>query len=257
MTALEQYNAYATIARKEVGRCLRIWTQVFVPPVITMLLYYCIFGKVVGKHVPSISGYSYIQFISPGLIMMSVLMSAYINTSSSFFSAKFSRSIEEMLVSPMPNWIILMGYVTGSVFRSVVVGIMVLLTSLLFTHVLVHHWFVLTYTLFFTSTLFSLIGLLNGIVARKFDDVSWVPSFVISPLTYLAGVFYSISLLPPLWRFLSELNPIRYIISSFRYGMLGIEGADINIALVALVIFNIVFIVINLSMLKNSKGLRN
>ncbi len=257
MTALEQYNAYATIARKEVGRCLRIWTQVFVPPVITMLLYYCIFGKVVGKHVPSINGYSYIQFISPGLIMMSVLMSAYINTSSSFFSAKFSRSIEEMLVSPMPNWIILLGYVTGSVFRSVVVGVMVLLTSLLFTHVFVHHWFVLIYTLFFTSTLFSLIGLLNGIVARKFDDVSWVPSFVISPLTYLAGVFYSISLLPPLWRFLSELNPIRYIISSFRYGMLGIEGTDINIALVALAIFNVIFIMINLFMLKNSKGLRN
>jgi ABC-2 type transport system permease protein len=257
MTPIELYNAYTTIARKEVGRCLRIWLQVFVPPVITMMLYYCIFGKVVGKHVPSIHGFTYIQFISPGLIMMSVLMSAYINTSSSFFSAKFSRSIEEMLVSPMPNWIVILGYITGSVFRSVVVGVFVVLTSLIFTHLDIHHWFIMAYTLLSTSILFSLIGLLNGVFARKFDDVSWVPSFVITPLTYLAGVFYSISLLPPVWRFISKLNPIHYIISSFRYGMLGIGGGDIVLALISLTLFNAVFFIINLYYLKHSTGLRS
>ncbi len=258
MTPLEQYHALMTIVRKEVGRCLRIWMQVFVPPVITMTLYYCIFGKVVGGFVPQsvTHGIAYIQFISPGLIMMSVLMSSFINTSSSFFGAKFSRCIEEMLMSPMPGYIIIIGYLSGGLFRGVFVGALVVATSLLFTHLHVYNWLTFLYAIFSTSLLFSSIGLLNGIFAKKFDDVAWIPSFVITPLTYLGGVFYSISQLPSLWRTLSLFDPIHYIIESFRYSMLGINGGSVATSLIAITLFNVLFFFINLHLLKNSKGMR-
>jgi ABC-2 type transport system permease protein len=259
MNMIEQYNALMTIVRKEVGRCLRIWMQIFVPPVITMTLYYCIFGKVVGHFVPSnvTHGVPYIQFISPGLIMMSVLMSSFINTSSSFFGAKFSRCVEEMMVSPMSGTVIIFGYLSGGLFRGMIVGALVLVVSLLFTHLQIYNWLAFFYTIISTSLLFSLIGLLNGIFAKKFDDVAWIPSFVITPLTYLGGVFYSVSQLPAIWRTVSMFNPIHYIIKSFRFSMLGIGGEHVVTSLIFISLFNVLFFFINLYLLNNSRGMRD
>ena len=258
MSPLEQYHALMTIVRKEVGRCIRIWMQVFVPPVITMMLYYCIFGKVVGGFVPNrvTHGFSYVQFISPGLIMMSILTSSFINTSSSFFGAKFSRCIEEMLVSPMPGYLIILGYLAGGMFRGVVVGGLVLAVSLVFTHLQVYSWSVFFYTIVSTSMLFSLIGLLNGVFAKKFDDVSWIPSFVITPLTYLGGVFYSVSQLPSFWHTVSLFDPIHYIIQAFRFSMLGVEGHFVFLSLAIITVFNVFFFTINLVLLRRSQGMR-
>jgi ABC-2 type transport system permease protein len=258
MNFLEQYHALMTIIRKEITRCVRIKFQVFLPPVISMALFYCIFGSILGRHIPTsyTSGVAYIQYISPGLIMMSILMNSFINTSSSFFGSKFSRSIEEMIVSPMPNYIILLGYICGGVFRGIVVGILVVLMSLFFTHLQVQHWVVLLAVAFLTSVFFSQIGLLNGIFAKNFDDISWIPSFVIQPLTYLAGVFYSIQQLPPFWKLLSLLDPIHYIINNFRYAMLGVEGQTLTVSLLVLVGLNIVFFMFNLYLMKYSKGMR-
>ena len=258
MNFLEQYHALMTIIRKEIRRCVRIKYQVFLPPVISMALFYCIFGSILGRHIPAsyTAGKSYIQYISPGLIMMSVLMSAFINTSSSFFGSKFSRSIEELLVSPMPDYIIIVGYTVGGVFRGLIVGFLVILMSLFFTHLNVSHWWVLIAVAFLTAFFFSQIGLLNGIFAKKFDDVSWIPSFVIQPLTYLAGVFYSIYQLPQPWITISMLDPIHYIINNFRYAMLGIEGQSLVLSMIVLCVLNVVFFLLNAYLLKNSKRMR-
>lgn len=195
----EQWIAFTTILRKEIKRFTRIWVQTLLPPVITMALYFVIFGKLIGGRIGDMGGFSYVQFVAPGLIMMAVLTNAYANVVSSFFSAKFQRSIEEVLVSPTPNYIILLGYTMGGVARGLCVGVLVTLMSLLFTHLHIHSWLITLTIVLLTSMLFSLAGFINAVYANTFDDVSIVPTFILTPLTYFGGVFYSISMLPEIW----------------------------------------------------------
>jgi len=219
--------ALQTLLRKEIRRFMRIWSQTLLPPAITMSLYFLIFGKFIGSQIRDIDGYSYIEYIVPGLIMMSVITNAYANTSSSFFLTKFNKSIEEMLVSPMSNFITLIGFTLGGTVRGILVGMIVLLISMLFTKVTVMHPLIVIFIAILASTVFSLGGLINSIYAKRFDDISFIPTFVLTPLTYLGGVFYSIQQLPPFWRSISVFNPLLAIVDTFRYGMLG--TSDLNI----------------------------
>jgi len=224
MTPRQHINAFLTLLRKEISRCFRIWPQTFAAPVITSTLYFIIFGKILGARVGDQHGFSYIQFIAPGLILMSVLMGSYINTSSSFFGTKFSRAVEELLMSPMPTSTIVLGYTLGGVFRGLFTGLIVSIIAMVFTHIHYVHIWLMFYSIFITSFLFALVGMINGIFARTFDEVSWIPSFILTPLTYLAGVFYSISLLPPVWQVISHFDPVYYLISAFRFSMLGLKS---------------------------------
>ncbi|MEA9391822.1 ABC transporter permease [Acerihabitans sp. TG2] len=233
--------ALKSIWRKEVNRFGRIWIQTLVPPVITMALYFIIFGNLIGSRIGEMHGFSYMQFIVPGLIMMSVITNAYTNVASSFFSAKFQRNIEELLVAPVPTHVIIAGYVGGGVARGICVGILVTAISLFFVPFHVHSWWVVGVTLILTAVLFSLAGLLNAVFAKTFDDISLIPTFVLTPLTYLGGVFYSLSLLPPIWQAVSKLNPIVYMISGFRFGFLGISDVPLTFTLSVLVVFILVF----------------
>lgn len=216
-----------TLVKREINRFTRIWTQTLIPPAITMTLYFIIFGKFIGSQIQMINGFTYIQYIVPGLVIMSVMTNAFANTVSSFFLTKFNKSIEEMLVSPMPNVVILVGFMLGGTLRGVLVGILVMLIALLFTHVPVHHIGIVIGMAILSSMVFSLGGLINGIYAKNFDDISFIPTFVLTPLTYLGGVFYSIKQLPPFWQSISLLNPILDMVDTFRYGLLGIS--DVNI----------------------------
>lgn len=256
MSVQEQWIAFLTILNKEIKRFTRIWIQTLLPPAITMILYFVIFGKLIGSRIGDMGGFSYIEFVAPGLIMMAVITNAYANVSSSFFSAKFQRSIEELLVSPTPNCIILLGYVMGGVARGVAVGLIVTMMSLFFTDLHVHHWFTTIFIVFMTSVLFSLAGFINAIYANTFDDVSIIPTFVLTPLTYFGGVFYSINLLPEFWQQVSVLNPILHMVNAFRYGMLGITDLNIGMALVGLTVFVVILFVIALNLLKTGKRLR-
>jgi ABC-2 type transport system permease protein len=256
MTAAEQWIAFLTILRKEIKRFTRIWIQTLLPPAITMILYFVIFGKLIGSRIGEMGGFSYIEFVAPGLIMMAVITNAYANVSSSFFSAKFQRSIEELLVSPTPNYIILLGYVMGGVARGVAVGLIVTAMSLFFTDLHIHHWFTTLFIVFMTSVVFSLAGFINAIYANTFDDVSIIPTFVLTPLTYFGGVFYSINLLPEFWQQVSVLNPILHMVNAFRYGMLGISDLHIGMALVGLTLFVAILFAIALHLLKTGKRLR-
>lgn len=222
-----QLVALATIVRKEVTRFLRIWTQALVPAVITTTLYFVIFGNLIGRRIGEMGGFAYIDFIIPGLILMSVITASYANVSSSFFSAKFQDFIEEILVSPTTNLVIIAGYVTGGVARGLCVGVLVTLVSLLFTELQVYNFMVLASTAFLTAVLFSLAGMINGIYARTFDDIALAPTFILTPLTYLGGVFYSIRLLPDFWQGASLANPILYMINAFRYGFLGVSDISL------------------------------
>ena len=219
--------ALYTLLRKEIWRFMRIWSQTLLPPAITMSLYFIIFGKFIGAQIQHIEGFAYIQYIVPGLVMMSVMTNAYANTASSFFLTKFNKSIEEMLVAPMSNLIILLGFTLGGALRGVLVGIIVLLISFLFTHVPMHHLGIVVAMALLAAIVFSLGGLINGIYAKRFDDISFIPTFILTPLTYLGGVFYSIKQLPLPWRSLSMFNPILDMVDAFRYGLLGIS--DLNI----------------------------
>jgi ABC-2 type transport system permease protein len=256
MTVSEQWIAFLTILRKEIKRFTRIWIQTLLPPAITMILYFVIFGKLIGSRIGEMGGFSYIEFVAPGLIMMAVITNAYANVSSSFFSAKFQRSIEELLVSPTPNYIILLGYVMGGVARGMAVGLIVTVMSLFFTDLYIHHWATTLFIVFMTSVLFSLAGFINAIYANTFDDVSIIPTFVLTPLTYFGGVFYSISLLPEFWQKVSVLNPILHMVNAFRYGMLGFSDVHIGSALVGLTVFVAVLFAIALHLLKTGKRLR-
>ena len=231
------YSALKSLTIKETTRYLRIWLQTLVPPVITTSLYFIIFGKMIGGRIGDMGGFSYMEFIVPGLIMMSIITSSYANVSSSFFSQKFQRNIEELLVAPVPSHIIIWGFLLGGMGRSIIVGSLVTLVSLFFVPLKVMSWGVVFLTVILTSLLFSLAGLLNGILARSYDDVSIVPTFVLQPLTYLGGVFYSISMLPPFWRMLSRINPIVYMISGFRTGILGLADVPLSLSFVVLLVF--------------------
>lgn len=235
-----QLIALYTIARKEVVRILRIWVQTIVPPVITMTLYFVIFGNLIGRRVGEMGGFDYMQFMAPGLIMMSVITNSYGNVVSSFFAAKFQGHLQEMLVAPVRSWVIILGHVGGGIIRGLLVGGVVTVVALFFTDLEVQHPFITVSMLVLTATVFSLGGMINAIFARKFDDVSIIPSFVLGPLTYLGGVFYTTALLPDFWARVSALNPILYMVNGFRYGMLGVS--DINIATAYAIV--IVFVVV-------------
>ncbi len=256
MNFAEQYIALVTMSTREIRRFLRIWTQTLLPPVITMVLYFVIFGSLIGSRIGQMEGFNYADFVAPGLIMMAVITNSYSNVVSSFFGHKFQRHIEEILVSPIPNYIILAGFVSGGMARGLLVGIFVTITSIFFTDFQIQHPLIVIVTIVLTSLLFSVAGLLNAIFATTFDDISIVPTFILTPLTYLGGVFYSITMLPDFWQLVSKANPILYMVNAFRYGFLGISDINVGAALVAIMGFTIVLIAIALRLLKTGKNLR-
>ncbi len=249
--------ALKSIWAREIHRFMRIWIQTLVPPVITMTLYFIIFGNLIGSRIGEMHGFSYMQFIVPGLIMMAVITNSYANVASSFFSSKFVRNIEEMLVAPVPTHVIIAGYVGGGVARGVFVGMLVTAISLFFVPFHVHSWLFVALTLLLTAVLFSLAGLLNTIFAKTFDDISLIPTFVLTPLTYLGGVFYSLTLLPPFWQALSRLNPIVYMISGFRYGFLGVSDVRLLMTVGVLIIFIALFYGLCWYLIQRGRGLRS
>ncbi|MWN04903.1 ABC transporter permease [Gilliamella sp. Pas-s95] len=249
--------ALKSIWRKEVTRFLRIWVQTLIPPVITMSLYFIIFGNLIGSRVGEMGGFSYMAFIVPGLIMMSVITNSYTNVCSSFFSAKFQRNIEELLVAPVPTHILILGYVGGGVMRGILTGILVTIVSLFFVRYEVHSWLFVVCTLLLTSILFSLAGLLNAVFAKSFDDISIIPTFVLTPLTYLGGVFYSITMLPDFWQWISKINPIVYMINGFRYGFLGVTDVPLGITFSILILFVTGLYVIAWRLIESGRGLRS
>ncbi|MBO0423153.1 ABC transporter permease [Enterococcus plantarum] len=251
------FTALRSLAVKETNRYLRIWVQTLVPPVITTSLYFVIFGNLIGGRIGEMGGFSYMEFIVPGLIMMSVITSSYANVSSSFFSQKFQKNIEELLVAPVPTHIIIWGFVFGGLGRSILVGTLVTMISLFFVPLHVYSWSIVIITLLMTAILFSLAGLLNGIFAQSFDDVSIVPTFVLQPLTYLGGVFYAISMLPPIWQAISKINPIVYMISGFRYGFLGTIDVPILFSLIILILFISVLYAVCWYLIDRGRGLRS
>lgn len=257
MTLQQQWVALQTILYKEIHRFMRIWVQTLLPPVITMSLYFVIFGTLIGSRIGEMGGFSYMEFVVPGLIMMSVITNSYSNVVSSFYSAKFQHSIEEILVSPTPNYIILLGYVLGGVARGLAVGFMVTLMSLLFTDLQVQNLAITIAIVFLTSVLFSLMGFINAVFANSFDDISIVPTFVLTPLTYLGGVFYSISLLPDFWQGVSLLNPILYMVNVFRYGILGISDIQVEYAFLGVLVFIALLTVLSMHLLEAGKRLRS
>lgn len=256
MTAQQQWVALQTIFFKEIHRFSRIWVQTLLPPVITMALYFVIFGTLIGSRIGEMGGFSYMEFVVPGLIMMSVITNSYSNVVSSFYSAKFQHSIEEILVSPTPNYIILLGYVMGGVARGLAVGFLVTLMSLLFTKLQVQNLAITIAIVFLTSVLFSLMGFINAVFANSFDDISIVPTFILTPLTYLGGVFYSISLLPDFWQGVSLLNPILYMVNVFRYGILGISDIQVQYAFLGVTVFIVVLAAVSMHLLEAGKRLR-
>lgn len=249
--------ALQTIVRREVRRFTRIWPQTLLPPAITMVLYFVIFGNLIGSRIGEMGGFSYMQYIVPGLIMMAVITNSYSNVVSSFFSTKFQRSIEELLVSPVSPHIILIGFVTGGMCRGLMVGAIVTVLSLFFTQLQVHHIGVTVAVIILTSLVFSLGGFLNALFARNFDDISIVPTFVLTPLTYLGGVFYSINLLPVFWQKVSLANPILHMVNAFRYGILGVSDISIGIALSFMVAAAAVLYVVCIHFLKTGRGMRH
>jgi ABC-2 type transport system permease protein len=255
--ARRYWISLTTIVRREVTRILRIWAQTLVPPAITMTLYFLIFGGLIGKRVGTMDGISYMAFIVPGLVMMSVIQNSYGNISSSFFGAKFGRHVEELLVSPMPNAVILGGYVAGAVLRGLMVGIIVLLIAMLFTPVRMPHPFVTLTTVLLGATIFSLAGFVNAVYAKKFDDIAIVPTFILTPLTYLGGVFYSVKLLPGWAETLTHLNPIFYMVNAFRYGLLGVSDVPLWVAYGLMLAFVVVLTAVGLFLLKRGVGLRS
>ncbi|MGM0537546.1 MAG: ABC transporter permease [Pseudomonadota bacterium] len=246
-----------TLVHKEVKRFTRIWPQTLLPPSITMTMYFIIFGNLIGSRIGEMDGYSYMDFIVPGLIMMAVITNSYSNVASSFFSNKFQRSIEEMMVSPMPNWVILTGFVLGGMARGLGVGLIVTGVSLFFTRIEVAHPLLTVFVVVLTAALFAIGGFINALLGKKFDDISIVPTFVLTPLTYLGGVFYSISLLPAFWQGVSMLNPILYMVNVFRYGFLGVSDIPVGWALAAILAFISVLFGVALWMLERGKGIRS
>ena len=248
--------ALKTLVRKEILRVSRIWVQTIVPPAITMTLYFIIFGNLIGRRIGTMDGFDYMQYIAPGLIMMSVITNSYGNVVSSFFGAKFGRHIEEMLVSPMSNATIIIGHVAGGVMRGLLVGALVSMIALGFTRLEVEHPLITLSMVVLSSTVFALAGLINSIFARKFDDIAIIPTFVLTPLTYLGGVFYSISLLPEFWQKVSLANPILYMVNAFRFGILGTSDIQIAYAYLIVVLFVIGLFSVSLALLNRGVGIR-
>lgn len=256
MHTYPNFIAFQTLMRKEIVRFLRIWIQTLVPPAITMTLYFVIFGSLVGSQLTAIQGFTYMQYLAPGLIMMAVVTNAYANVVGSFYSSRFQKNIEELIVSPMPNWLILLGFVAGGVARGLCVGLVVGIISLFFTHLHINNIFLTFLIILLTATLFSLAGFLNGLYAKKFDDISIVPTFILTPLTYLGGIFYSIKTLSPFWQGVSLFNPILYMVNSFRYGILGISDVNLTLAVSIIVATTVLLFMVNLRLLNKGVGIR-
>ena len=257
MSKAYKWIAFQTIVTKEIRRFLRIWVQTLVPPVITIALYFVIFGNLIGSRIGSMGGYTYMEFIVPGLIMMAVVNNSYANVVSSFFSQKFQRSIEELLVSPVPNHVILIGFVVGGIARGLCVGVIATIISLFFSGLHMHNVFITLLVILMSSTVFSLGGFINAVFARNFDDISIVPTFILTPLIYLGGVFYSVELLPGFWKVVAQLNPIFYMINAFRYGVLGVSDSDVGFSLLMLVLFTAGLFTLSMVLLHKGKGLRH
>lgn len=251
-----EWVAFSTIVRKEVRRFMRIWMQTLLPPAISMSLYFVIFGKLIGSRIGTMGGHSYMQFMVPGLIMMAVVTNSFANVVSSFYGAKFQRYIEELLVAPVSNHTILLGFVVGGVLRGLMVGAIVTGLSLFFSKLHVEHIGVTAAILLLTSLLFSLAGLINAVYANSFDDISIIPTFVLTPLTYLGGVFYSISELPPFWAALSQFNPMLYIVNAFRFGLLGHSDVNVGLAFGMVGVFTVLAYGFSLHLLRTGKRLR-
>jgi len=258
MSNLQRYRiAFMTIAVKEVRRFSRIWIQTIVPPMITTALYFVIFGQMIGSQLAPIDGMSYMDYIVPGLIMMSIITNSYANVVSSFYGSKFGRFIEELLISPIPPSLILIGYITGGVARGLVVGVMVTLVATFFTDLQLHNIFILLSVAILTAILFSMAGFINAVYAKNFDDITLIPTFVLTPLTYLGGIFYSIDMLPGVWHDISLFNPILYMVNTFRYGMLGVSDIDLTLAYGVIISFIVVLYIFCLWLLKSGKGTRS
>ena len=256
--SLSRYSvALKSIWIKECIRFLRIWVQTLVPPAITMTLYFVIFGSLIGARIGEMGGFSYMEFIVPGLIMMSVITNSYSNVASSFYSTKFQKSIEELLVAPVPNYIIVLGYMGGGMARGMLVGLIVTIVSLFFVDIQIHNVFVIIATVVLTSAVFALGGLINAVYANSFDDISIIPTFVLTPLTYLGGVFYSITLLPEFWQGVSQANPIIYMVNAFRFGFLGVSDVSIYTSFTVLLVLITGLFITALTLIRRGIGLRH
>ena len=257
MTFREKSIAFKTILIKEFLRFIRIWIQTVLPPMITTALYFIIFGNLIGSKIGTIDGYRYLDYIVPGLILMAIITNAYSNVVSSFYSSKFQRHIEEMLVSPIPNYIIVLGFTAGGVARGLTVGLAVTLVSILFTGLQLNSLLIACSVAVLTAILFSLGGFINGIYARSFDDISIIPTFVLTPLTYLGGIFYSIHMLPEFWQYVSQVNPILYMVNTFRFGILGVSDIDVTISFLVILTSIVILYFISLALLNKGVGLRS
>ena len=256
MSPYEQWVAFLTIMRKEVRRYLRIWTQTLLPSAITMSLYFLIFGTLIGSRIGTMGGVSYMEFVVPGLIMMAIITNTYANVVGSFFGAKFNNSVEELLVSPTPTYVIVLGYAAGGVSRGILVSLIVTSVALFFTDLDIHNWLVVIGVVSLTSISFSLLGLINAVFANTFDDVNIVPTFVLTPLTYLGGVFYSLDLLPDFWASISQINPLVYVVNAFRFGVLGVSDVDITVSFAMLIALTIASFIYAMHLLGTGTRLR-
>ena len=254
--ARTDWIGFRTIVLREFSRITRIWGQTLVPPGVTATLYFIIFGSLIGSRIGQMGGYDYMQYIAPGLIMMSVITNSYGNVVSSFFGARFGKHIEEILVSPLPNWLVVIGYMTGGIVRGLLVGLVVTVVALCFTHLHVSNVPLIVAAVLLTSIVFSLGGFINAVFAKNFDHISWFPTFILTPLTYLGGVFYSISLLPPWARVVSHANPILYMVNSFRYGFLGVADVDVRLSFAIMLAFAVVLFGIAVWLMEKGIGIR-
>lgn len=252
-----QWIAFKTIVRREVARFFRLWMQTLLPSVITISLYFIIFGNLIGSRISNFEGIKYIEYITPGLIMLSVINNSYSNVAGSFFSLRFQKCIEEILVAPVSNWVILLGFVIGGVLRGVIVGTLVCIVASFYTTLTVQSYWFFFSVLLLTAVVCSLAGFLNAMYARRFDDIAFVPTFILTPLIYLGGVFYPLSVLTPFWQQVSLLNPILYIVNAFRYSMLSISDVSVYVAFLLVVLTSVVLWFFNLHLLKNSEGVRS
>lgn len=256
MNGKQLFAAYSTIVHKEFSRLFRVWIQNLLPPAVTTTLYFLVFGKFIGSQVAPIDGISYMEYIVPGIILMSMITQSFMQAAFGYYFAKFQRSLEEILVSPTPYWVMILGYVTGGVLRGVVTGVILLIVSLFFTSLTIHHWFHFLAFALLSSVLFSLAGLINGIFAKDFDTISIFPTFILTPLTYLAGTFYSIALLPEFWQKVSLWNPILYMVNGFRYGLLGVSDVSLGVAYGVLIGLTILLSIVVWWLFQTGRGVK-
>ncbi len=254
--AQTNWVGFITIVTREFSRIVRIWGQTLLPPAVTATLYFVIFGSLIGGRIGQMGGYGYMQYIAPGLIMMSVITNSYGNVVSSFFGARFGKYIEELLVSPLPDWLIVVGYMAGGLVRGLSVGLIVTVVALTFTHLTVHSVWIIVAAVLLTSMVFGLGGFINAVFAKNFDHISWFPTFILTPLTYFGGVFYSIELLPSWARVISHANPILYMVNAFRFGFLGVSDVDVSLAFGIMVVFVVVLFGVAVGLMRKGIGIR-